>query len=211
MRLPEIFGEKHPSFLTSWWFICLVLNALIGITMLELTWKSVVRFRNPPSAELNDLFPAFRRNDSQQWRKWKLYPGAMFVMVPRFLILVFVLTFTVLFVNIFLICHDSRKPLTGCRKFLVNGTFYIAARLIGVFSFLTWHTYHYLGENEVDYSEYLGHNQLHPVGSSLGGLMKDFYSRPHEHSSRLIREQSGLNFVSMGSQLIDRDREFFQS
>jgi hypothetical protein len=199
MRIPEIFDEKHFDFISSWWFILLILNAFVGIVMLELTWKSLTRFRNPPSAELNDLFPAFRRNDATQWSKWKLYPGAIFLMVPRFLVLIVVLMFAVFFVKIFLICHDTNKPLMGCRKFLVNATFYIAARLIGVFSFFTWHSYRYIGENEVDYSEYLGHNELQPVASSLGGLMKDFYSRPQEHSSRLIREQSGLNFVSMGS------------
>ena len=76
----------------------------------------------------------------------------------------------------------------------------------------TWHTYQYIGDNEVDYSEYLGHNELQPVASSLGGLMKEFYSRPQEHSSRLIREQSGLNFISMNSQLnSEKDREFFYS
>ena len=158
MYLPNIFDEKDFRFLSSWWFILLVLNAVVGISMLEITWKNVVRFRNPPSKELNDLFPAFRRNDSIYWKKWKLYPGAMFLMVPRFLLLLVILGLAVFFVKIFLICHDSNKPLIGCRKFLVNSTFSIAGRLLGVFSFFTWHTYQYIDENEVNYSEYLGHN-----------------------------------------------------
>jgi len=133
-------------------------------------------------------------------------------MVPRFLLLLIILGICVLLMNIFLVCHDPNKPLTGCRKFLVNSTYYLAGRLIGVFSFFTWHTYQYIGDNKVDYSEYLGHNELQPVASSLGGLMKEFYSRPQEHSSRLIREQSGLNFISMNSQLnSEKDREFFYS
>lgn len=49
MRLPDIFDEKDFSFMASWWFILLVLNGVVGIIMLETTWKNVVRFRNPPS------------------------------------------------------------------------------------------------------------------------------------------------------------------
>lgn len=102
----------------------------------------------------------------------------MILMVPRFLLVIVLLMFLVFFLKIFLICHDTNKPLMGCRKFLVNAAFYIFARLIGVFSFFTWHSYKYMGENEVDYTEYLGNNELQPVSSSLGGLMKDFYSSP---------------------------------
>lgn len=72
-------------------------------------------------------------------------------------------------------------------------------RLIGVLVFSTWHTYRYLSEREVDYSEYLGSNELQSVKSSIGGLMKEFYSRNYEHSSRLIRQKSGANFISIGS------------
>lgn len=50
MRFPDIFDVKDLSFMSSWWFILLVLNAVVGIIMLETTWKNVVRFRNPPSS-----------------------------------------------------------------------------------------------------------------------------------------------------------------
>ena len=184
---------------------------MLGICLFERTWKNVERFRNPPSAELDELFPAFRRRDAVNWRKWKFYPGAMFLLFPRMILFLLISIISYLLVKILMVCHDPQKPIKGCRKFLINGLYYIVARLIAVFVFFTWSTYKYLDEKECDYSEYLGTNEIQPVDSSLGRLMKDFYSRTNEHSSRLIREQSGLNFVSMGSQLLDEKDKLYVS
>jgi hypothetical protein len=137
--------------------------------------------------ELERLFPAFRRQDALEWRKWKLYPGAMVLLIPRIILLIAFSLVCFILLKIFLICHDHRRPYFGIRKFLINGAYYICCRFIGVFVFSTWHTYRYLSEREVDYSEYLGSNELQSVASSIGGLMKEFYSRNYEHSSFLIR------------------------
>jgi hypothetical protein len=114
------------------------------------------------------MFPAFRRKDALTWRKWKFYPGAMFLLVPKAIFTVLMMLLNVLIVKIFMTCHDPRKPLKGCRKFLINGTYYLTARLISVFSFFTWSTYRYMSETEVDYSEYLGTNEPQPIEASLG-------------------------------------------
>ena len=141
----------------------MLINAILGITLLELTWKSVKLFRNPPSKELNDLFPAMRRNDAPNWKKWKLYPGAMFLLIPRFIFIIVLLILLWLFVKIFLCGHDKSKPLKGCRKYIINFTYKISSRLVGLFGYFTWYSYRYLSEAEVDYSEYLGTNEILPA------------------------------------------------
>lgn len=158
--MSDFFDRNLMKFLSSWQFILLTLNAVLGIYLFERTWKNVERFRNPPSAELDNLFPAFRRRDAVRWRKMMFYPGAMFLLVPKAILCVLLMLLTVLLVKIFMMCHDPRKPLKGCRKYLINGLYYITARLIGVFVFFTWNTYKYLSETDVDYSEYLGTNEL---------------------------------------------------
>ena len=161
---------------SSWWFILLVFNAIIGICMLEGAWKNTIRFRCPPSQELEDLFPAFRRTDALKWPKWKLYPGAMLLLVPRMLSIVITLLLLTFFLKITLVCHDLDKPLRGCRKTVINFFYKVAARSLGVFGFFTWHTYVILTEEEVDYSLYLGTNQATPIPSSIGGQMRRLYS-----------------------------------
>ena len=154
----------------------LVLNAIFGLYLLDKAWKSTIRFRCPPSQELEDLFPAFRRKDALKWKKWKLYPGAMFLLVPRFLLLIVLFVLEVFFIKLFMLCHKDGEALSSFRKCLVKSTLQFFTRLQAVFSFWSWHSYKYLREDEVDYSEYLGTTELMPVESSIGGVMKEFYS-----------------------------------
>ena len=158
MRL-DFFQDRKFTFIHSQWFILLCINAVLGVFLLEISWKKLHRFRNP-NMQLERLFPAFRRKDALEWRKWKLYPGAIFLLIPRIICLVVFPLLAFLIIKLLLVCHDHRKPLQGLRKFLVRGAYKFFVRLIGVFVTFTWHTYHYLSERDVDYSEYLGSNQL---------------------------------------------------
>ncbi len=151
-------------------------NAIIGICLLEGAWKNTIRFRKPPSQELEDLFPAFRRSDALKWQKWKLYPGAMFLLVPRMLSIVVSLLLLTFFLKIMLVCQDLDKPLYGCRKAVINFLYKVTARSLGVFGFFTWHSYVILTEEEVDYTLYLGSNIATPIPSSIGGQMRSLYS-----------------------------------
>jgi len=72
-------------------YILILLNAIFGAILLEISWAKLSRFRNP-NAELDEHFPAFRRTDALTWRKWKLYPGAVTIMIPRFIFFVFTMT-----------------------------------------------------------------------------------------------------------------------
>ena len=69
---------------TSWYSILIITNAILGAILLEVAWARTTRYRKPIAA-LEAKMPAFRRNDSKHWRKWKLYPGAVTFMLPKFI------------------------------------------------------------------------------------------------------------------------------
>ena len=79
-------GEQDDSQWTwhSWQVILLITNAILGLAWFEWAWWKNRRFRKP-IPELEALLPAFRRTDAHRWSKWKFYPGAMTVLIPRFL------------------------------------------------------------------------------------------------------------------------------
>ena len=64
----------------------LALNALVGLAFFEWSWYKFRRYRNP-NAALDAIYPAYRRNDAKHWQKWKLYPGALTILIPRVLLI----------------------------------------------------------------------------------------------------------------------------
>ena len=66
----------------SWQVILLLANAGLGLVAFEWAWYMMYRYRKP-IPELEELMPAFRRDDSKRWAKWKFYPGAVTIMLPR--------------------------------------------------------------------------------------------------------------------------------
>ena len=69
--------------LTFWHYIIFI-NALVGWVSLEWSWNKFRRFRNP-NKDLDAIYPCYARADAAKWQKWKLYPGAMTIMIPRFI------------------------------------------------------------------------------------------------------------------------------
>jgi hypothetical protein len=67
--------------------IYLIVQAIIGIVAIEYAWSRLKRFREIDPIR-DAKFPAFRRNDAQYWARWKFYPGAMFLMPTRLVLLV---------------------------------------------------------------------------------------------------------------------------
>ena len=67
----------------SWQVIFILLNASLGLICFEWAWYKMRHYRKPIK-ELNDLLPAFRRTDAERWSKWKFYPGAVTLLLPRF-------------------------------------------------------------------------------------------------------------------------------
>ena len=129
------FGEYWPLF--TWTNILLVLNAVIGLAMFEWAWYNTRRFRNPIQ-ELDTQFPELRRFDAPKWQKWKHYPGAVTLMIPRILLVICFLTLLIISLNIFMIGHDRSRPVTGCRKFFCSGTLKL---ITGLMCVVCWFTY----------------------------------------------------------------------
>ena len=94
------------EFTTSRWGIIIIANALIGLCAFEWAWYKTYRFRKP-NRELNDIFHMFARKDAVNWSKWKFYPGALTIMIPRILLGVFIAGIGVMIVAILLIGHKK--------------------------------------------------------------------------------------------------------
>ena len=64
----------------------LVLSAVLGLIAFEYSWAITYNLRKGRK-DLDELHPAqVRRDDLSQ--KWKFYPGAMFLFIPRLLIFI---------------------------------------------------------------------------------------------------------------------------
>jgi hypothetical protein len=164
--------KSQTKWFNSWWFILIIINAILGLIVFELVWKRTIRYRRPIK-ELNDLFPAFRRNDSVHWKKWLLYPGAVTVMLPRFMLLFVLLMITGFVCKLLTLCTDLNKPMSRVRKNLVRCSVYICFKCISLLVFFNWSRHRYLTSDEADYSEFLGANYSKRVSSSIGAIKKD--------------------------------------
>ena len=148
------FGAWYDYF--TWTSVLLVLNAILGIMMLEWAWSKTSRYRNP-IAELNAQFPELSRHDALNWRKWKLYPGAMTVLIPRLLAMLFIATIMVILVNLFLLGHKRKAAMGPIRTFLCRTSVKVCVWLIAFFGWWTVLTYKYASRESVgNYEEYLG-------------------------------------------------------
>ena len=135
--------------------VLLVLNAICGIAMLEWAWHKTRRYRFPID-ELNAQFPELIRHDAKWWRKWKLYPGAATLMIPRMIFAFICASLIAIFLTIFMLGHNRDSPMNAVRRFLCRATV-----RIGCFFFcLAWFTlptWRRISQQEVGfYEEYLG-------------------------------------------------------
>ena len=80
----------------------IALNAILGLIAFECAWSKTKFYRNPIQ-ELDEKFPAFRRTDAKKWVKCHFYCGALTLLVPRLLSIVFNVMFLTLAVKILLI------------------------------------------------------------------------------------------------------------
>jgi hypothetical protein len=125
---PELILAETPEDTSGWWtwtswqVILILVNALLGLITFEWAWYQTYRFRKP-IAELENLLPAFRRNDAKFWHKLTFYPGALTLLWPRFWFGVVDVTILCFFMKIFLIGQPMAEPLTGCRRVLIRWIF----------------------------------------------------------------------------------------
>lgn len=109
--------------------------------MFEWAWYKNRRWRKPID-ELEALVPAFRRLDSKKWSKWKFYPGAVTVLLPRFFLGIIIVALLCIVLFIFLLGQPMHEPIGGCRSFFIRWAYRIACfsfNLFVNFNFVTWH------------------------------------------------------------------------
>ncbi len=96
--------------------ILLSINALLGLLMFEFAWKKMKPFYNV-NEERDSKYPAYRRNDAKNWKKWKFYPGALTILPIRLIscVLAMLLTFVALKVLTIGYKYQRGSPITGWR------------------------------------------------------------------------------------------------
>lgn len=67
--------------------IALGVQAIIGIIAIEYAFARNKRFMYDKDSKRDEKFSAFRRLDPDRWYRFKFYPGAMFSMPVRLLLL----------------------------------------------------------------------------------------------------------------------------
>ena len=142
--------------LLSFWSLAIFLNAAFGVACFEWAWKKMHRFRHP-NQELFAAYPAFYREDATSWQKWKFYPGAMTLMLPRILCFIIFPTMASFWLKLLMCGHPSGAPRSGMRKTLVDFNYRFHTFLTSVLACGTILSWKRLSSEDVDnYSEYLG-------------------------------------------------------
>ena len=135
--------------------IALSINAALGLACFEWAWYKTRRFRNPIQ-ELSETFPDICRSDAPKWKKWKHYPGALTVLVPRFLIGILSLVIAFPFLKLFMCCHNPKNPQRGLRLFLMRMVAIAMSTTFALAFFTVYHIEYATLEDVEHYEEYLG-------------------------------------------------------
>jgi len=146
--------KTPPSSVT--WFRLFLFQAIVGVLLFERAWYQTRRFRDGDD-ERDSHYPELRRTDAKKWAKWKFYPGAIFVLVPRALLNAICISFLALSIKLLCIGHDLDKgPIPdGCRKRCIRAVYFLTCSQ-GLWSAgMGLKRVHH---DELDYSEYLGPN-----------------------------------------------------
>ena len=88
------------------YLILLGLYMLSGIFMFEWAWKEMKVFREVVE-ERDSRYPAYRRLDVKNWRRWKFYPGAALVLPLRLLLAFLSLMIVYLFIKYYFVAYIS--------------------------------------------------------------------------------------------------------
>lgn len=97
----------------------------------------------------------FCRIDAQNWARWKFYPGAMTILIPRLLCGIFFAGLAIVLASMLLIGHKKNEPIPpGSRKTLLKFVYKVCVHLQSVFSFWTVLSYSYT--KDTSYEKYLG-------------------------------------------------------
>ena len=134
----------------------LLVNAGLGFILIEWSWYKTRYFRKPIK-ELNDLMPSFRRNDAAKWSRWRFYPGALTIMLPRFFLAVGLGIILLIILKIMLICQPMDQPIRGCRRVIIRWSYKFLTYIFQLFANFCVTTWKHVPREEVNfYEEWLG-------------------------------------------------------
>lgn len=96
----------------------------------------------------------FERKDAPRWKKWKFYPGAVTILMPRLIFAIFCSLLLTLIVSVLLVGTDRNLPLKpGCRKSMIRASYRITVFCQALFSWFTILSHEY---TDTDYKYWLG-------------------------------------------------------
>lgn len=101
--------------------IILAVQAFLGLIAIEYAFSRLKRMQNDHDEKRDQYYHAFRRTDSKRWSRCKFYPGALFSIPVRIVILILQGILLLLMTKIVTIGHDfSKGPIKeGCRKSII--------------------------------------------------------------------------------------------
>lgn len=134
--------------------VCLVLYMSSGALLFEWSWSKMKAYREI-NEDRDSNYPAFRRWDAVNWKKWKFYPGAIIMLPVRLFIIMVLMGLIYLFVRVTTLGHSFKndQPIRGWfRNLIIGGTYKIYSSLVMII-FGVWTTKR---DVDFDYSPYLG-------------------------------------------------------
>ena len=128
-------------------------QAILGIIFIEYAFYRTKRFRDGNEAR-DCLYPGYRRYDAYKWTRWQFYPGAIFMMPTRAILLVVDAVLLVIIIKILCIGHNFKTgPMKkGCRKSFIKFFSGITCQIYLLLAGMTSSKQ----KIDVDYSYYLG-------------------------------------------------------
>jgi hypothetical protein len=99
-----------------------VLNAVLGIALVELVLRKIKRIKAVEEGR-DSLFPAWRRLDVAIMNRMALYPGAVFLLVPKIVLLVASLLIFWVFARLLYICKPAHVQKSPRRRRWFNWVF----------------------------------------------------------------------------------------
>jgi len=131
----------------------LIIQAIIGIWIFESIYKGLSKYQEV-NEKRDGKFPQYRRHDAKHWNRWMFYPGAMFLLTTKLILMISIVLFTCFLIKIISYGHDySTGPMkNGVRKSIVCNIYkFLAGCVVSIAGMSCT-----LNNLNVDYSYYLG-------------------------------------------------------
>jgi len=135
----------------------ILMNALTGILLFEWAWSKTDRVRIVDEKRDN-LFPAWRREDTPKWSRLRFYPGAVSILPLRFFCMILLAIILYLVTRLIFIGVDITKKVPDSRRRIQQAWYaFVAFSCLNIFFIVTVDR---KANKNFDYSHYLGPDYL---------------------------------------------------